>query len=158
MLLDSPPTTIDGWVQKAITVDSQYRMTMDILGGMSKKMDTQGGRFKETKKTNYSDYFKTRKYRDEKKDDDAMDIDAMSTEKRITLMKKGACFICEKPGHMAHDHDKYVKKARKENARGTTSSPPKKKNISEIHALLQGLTSEETKELMALQLDRKSVV
>ena len=67
-------------------------------------------------KMNYSDYFKTRKYHDEKKDNDAMDIDAMSTEKRITLMKKGACFICEKPGHMARDHDKYVKKARKENA------------------------------------------
>ena len=43
MLLDSPPTTINGWVQKAITVDSQYRMTMDILGGMSKKSDTRGG-------------------------------------------------------------------------------------------------------------------
>ena len=80
-----------------------------------------------------------------------MDIDAMSTEKRITLMKKGACFICEKPGHMARDHDEYVKKNRKENVRGTTSSPPKKKNINEIHALLQGLTNEETKELMALQ-------
>ena len=47
------------------------------------------------KKMNYSDYFKTKKYCDEKKDDDAMDIDAMSTEKRNTLMKKGACFICE---------------------------------------------------------------
>ena len=80
-----------------------------------------------------------------------MDIDAMSTEKRITLMKKGACFICEKPGHMARDHDKYVKKAKKESARGTTSSPPKKRNINDIHVLLQGLSSEETKELMALQ-------
>ena len=38
------------------------------------------------KKASYSDYFKTRKYREEKKDDDAMDIDAMSTEKRVTLM------------------------------------------------------------------------
>ena len=119
MLLDSPPTTIDGWVQKAITVDSQYRMTMDILGGMSKKTDNKGGRFKDTRKTNYLDYFKTRKYRDEKKDDNAMDIDAMSTEKRITLMKKGACFICEKPGHMARDHDEYVKKNRKERRRKT---------------------------------------
>ena len=86
MLLDSPPTTIDGWVQKAITVDSQYRMTMDILGGMSKKTDTRGGRFKETKKANYSDYFKTRKYRDEKKDDDAMDImSSFSSEKNSFL-------------------------------------------------------------------------
>ena len=36
-------------------------MTMDILGGMSKKTDTRGGQFKETKKANYSEYFKTRK-------------------------------------------------------------------------------------------------
>ena len=80
-----------------------------------------------------------------------MDIDAMSDERRITLMRKGACFICKKPGHMARDHDEYMKKTRKESAQGTTSSPPKKKNISEIHALLQGLSNEETKELMALQ-------
>ena len=114
-------------------------------------MDNKGGRFKETKKTNYTDYFKARKYREEKKDDDTMDIDAMSTEKRITLMKKGACFICEKPRHMAHDHNKYVKKTRKESAPGTTSSPPKKRNINEIHAFLQGLLNKEMKELMALQ-------
>ena len=81
-----------------------------------------------------------------------MDIDAMSTEKRITLMKKGACFICEKPGHMARNHDEYVKKTKKESAQETASSPPKKRNINEIHMLLQGLSSEETKELMALQL------
>ena len=114
---------------------------------MSKKSDNRGGRFKETKKTNYSDYFKTKKYCKEKKDDDTMDIDAMSTEKRITLMKKGACFICEKPGHMARDHNEYVKKTRKESARGTTSSPQKKRNINEIHALLQGLSTKETRNL-----------
>ena len=97
MLLDSPPTTIDGWVQKAITVDSQHCMTMDILGGMNKKTDNKGGRFNDTRKTNYSDYFKTRKYRDEKKDNDAMDIDARSTKKRITLMKKGAFLFAKNP-------------------------------------------------------------
>jgi hypothetical protein len=31
MLLDNPPNTIEGWVQKAITIDGQYRATMDIL-------------------------------------------------------------------------------------------------------------------------------
>ena len=72
-------------------------MTMDILGGMNKKTDNKGGRFNDTRKTNYSDYFKTRKYRDEKKDNDAMDIDAMSTKKRITLMKKGAFLFAKNP-------------------------------------------------------------
>ena len=33
MLLDNPPTTLDGWVHKAIAVDSNYRMTMEVWGG-----------------------------------------------------------------------------------------------------------------------------
>ena len=124
-------------------------MTMEILGGLGRKADSRG-KTREVKKITYTDYFKNRKYREEK-DPMAMDIDAMSTEKQITLMRKGACFICEKPGHLAHDHDEYMKKERKEDARGSTSFAPKKKNISEIHALLQALSSEETKELLALQ-------
>ena len=36
-----------------------------------------------------------------KKDPNAMDIDAMSMEKRTALMRKGACFICKEPGHLA---------------------------------------------------------
>ena len=31
MLMDSPPTTIERWVDKAILIDSQYRMTMEVL-------------------------------------------------------------------------------------------------------------------------------
>jgi hypothetical protein len=108
------------------------------------------GKAKETKKSTYGDYFKARKYKEEK-DPNAMDIDAMSMEKRLALMKKGACFKCEKPGHMARDHDEYVKREKKENARGSTSFLPKKKTIGEIHALLQALSDDETKELMALQ-------
>ena len=93
MLLDNPPTTLDGWVHKAIAVDSNYRMTIEILGGLGRKADSRG-KAREAKKITYMDYFKNRKYREEK-DPMAMDIDAMLTEKRITLMKKGACFICE---------------------------------------------------------------
>jgi hypothetical protein len=148
MLLDNPPTTLDGWIHKAIAVDSNYRMTMDILGSLGKKTENKS-KAKEGKKLTYADYFKNKKYREEK-DPMAMDIDAMSTEKRITLMKKGACFICEKPGHLARDHDEYMKKERKENTRGSTSFMPKK-NINEIHALLEALSAEETKELLALQ-------
>ena len=36
-----------------------------------------------------------------KKDPNAMDIGAMLMEKRAALMRKGACFICEEPGHLA---------------------------------------------------------
>ena len=92
-------------------------MTMEILGGLGRKADSRG-KAREVKKITYMDYFKNRKYRE---DPMAMDIDVMSTEKRITLMRKGACLICEKPGHLARDHDEYMKKERKENTRGSTS-------------------------------------
>ena len=144
MLLDNPPIDLNGWVHKAIALDSQYRMTMDVLGGLNRRRTNDKGKVKETKKTTYMDYFNRKKYREEK------DPNAMSTEKRMTLMKKGACFICEEPGHMAKDHDEHMRK-KKEYSRGSTSSPPKKKDIGQIHAMLQGLTPKETKELFGLQ-------
>jgi hypothetical protein len=39
----------------------------------------------------------------EKRDPNAMDVDFMSTEERTTLMRKGACFRCKKPGHRANE-------------------------------------------------------
>ena len=45
-----------------------------------------------------------------KKDPNAMDIDAMSMEKWAALMRKGACFICEEPGHLSWDHKKQMEK------------------------------------------------
>ena len=41
----------------------------------------------------------------EEKDPDAMDIDGMTAGKRAYLMKKGVCFKCEKPGHLARPRD-----------------------------------------------------
>ena len=63
-------------------------------------------------------------------------------------MRKGACFICEEPGHMARDHKEY--EAKKGRTWGNTS-PPQKKTIKEIHALLQELSPHEIKELLVLQ-------
>ena len=137
MLLDSPPTTIEGWVDKAILIDSQYRMTMDVLG----RKTSEGKTNKPAK-----NYFGAR--RSQERDPDAMDIDAMTTEKQAVLMRKGTCFICEEPGHMAWDHKEY--EAKKGRTWGNTS-PPQKKTIKEIHALLQELSPQEKKELLELQ-------
>ena len=54
-------------------------MTMEILGGLGRKADSRG-KAREVKKITYTDYFKNKKYREEK-DPMAMDIDAMSTDK-----------------------------------------------------------------------------
>ena len=70
MLMDSPPTTIEGWVDKAILIDSQYRMTMDVLG----RKTSEG-------KTNNPAKNYLGAKRSCERDPDAMDIDAMMTKK-----------------------------------------------------------------------------
>ena len=84
-----------------------------------------------------------------------MDINRMLTEKQMILMKKGACFICEEPGHMAKEHFELEKKKKTTNIRRTeassSSSTSKKENVKEIHALIEPLSPEEMKELLALQ-------
>ena len=78
----------------------------------------------------------------------------MSTDKRATLMKRGACFICEKPGHLARDHKAYEeaeKKKGKTLERGNSERTPKKNNIEKIHALLSSLSPKETAQLLSMQ-------
>lgn len=75
-----------------------------------------------------------------------MEVDAMSTEKQMMLMKKGTCFICEGVGHRASDQ----KPGGSHDDRRKGKSTPRK-NISEIHAFIQELTKDETDELLALQ-------
>ena len=42
-----------------------------------------------------------RRWNIQHRDPDAMDVDAVTTEKRGEWMKKGLCFNCNKPGHSA---------------------------------------------------------
>jgi Zinc knuckle len=39
----------------------------------------------------------------EKRDPNAMDVDALTMEERGTLLRQGKCFRCKKTGHMAKD-------------------------------------------------------
>lgn len=155
MLLEKPPTTIDGWVDKAIFFDTMYRNTMEVL---AQKIDegrtTNRNKGGTSRRFEYSNYFGNRDNRSwreprEKKDPDAMDIDAMSTEKRTLLMKKGLCFICEKSGHRASEHKDF------ETKRKDKDDVPKRKDIRKLHTYLQKLSKEETAELLALQTGDK---
>ena len=71
-----------------------------------------------------------------------MDVDAMSIEHRNELMKKGACFKCEEPGHLAKDcKNGYKNKGRTQNSYQTKRTSPK-----EVAALLAAMTEEERDE------------
>ena len=151
-LMESPPITIEGWIEKAIFFDNMYRSTMEVLEQKAKEERTfprNNSKANSSKKFDYSNYFGNRNNRTtrERKDPDAMDVDAMSTEKRVTLMKKGLCFICEKPGHLAKEHkDKNFGVDKKEETK-----TPKRRDLRKLHTYLQALTREEKEELFALQ-------
>jgi hypothetical protein len=109
MMTPPVPTTIDGWVNQAILLDSMYRHTMETMN-IDEKTRNDKRTPSKSGGTNYSDHKKKHYNNKKDNDDDAMDIDRLSPEKRTILMKKGACFICEKPGHLARDHDEHEKK------------------------------------------------
>ena len=67
-------------------------------------------------------------------------------------MRKGLCFLCEEPGHLARDCKKNKKKT-------TTKEEPKSspRNMKKIFAILQSLSKKEKEELDALHKGEEEV-
>ena len=141
MMLDTPPTDIKGWMKKAVMINSQYRMTMEILGRWLNEGKTTTSTRTSTNRTTWND--RTYEQKKPRRDPDAMDVDTMTTEERTILLRQGACFLCKEPGHMARDCKKKGKAPQKK----TLQKSP----IEQIHALSKGLSLEDKKKLMALQ-------
>ena len=94
----------------------------------------------------------------EERDPNAMDVDAMSIKERDSLVKKGACFKCKKPGNRAQDCEekKPISKKLITQTNATSSNKPSKlHNIRKLHAAFMGLTKEEKEELLALSNKEK---
>jgi hypothetical protein len=92
---DNIPKTIDGWIEKAIQYDTNWRMGNQFLN--------QGNPSKQKADTNKSNRNARWWRTNEKRDPNAMDVDALTMEKRGTLLRQGKCFRCKKTGHMAKD-------------------------------------------------------
>jgi Zinc knuckle len=95
---DDVPKTIDGWMEKAIQFDTNWRM-----GNLFFNQNIKTNPSKQKADTNKSNrnacWWRTNK----RKDPNAMDVDALTMEKRGTLLRQGKCFCCRKTGHMAKD-------------------------------------------------------
>ena len=156
LLLDTVPTTVDDWAEKAIQIDSNYRQTMEVierLNGERKNAKTSTSK-NSSSSNNYASNSNNYNWRQKKeKDPDAMDVDAMSTQKRDYLMKKGACFKCEVVGHRASEHDEYEKEQEKKKGKGKA---PQKKDLRSIHTLIASLTKGEKEELLAMTVPKET--
>jgi hypothetical protein len=94
---DDIPKTIDGWMEKAIQFDTNWRMenllfNPDMKASSSKKADTN-------KSNKNACWWRT----NERKDPNAMDVNALTMEERATLLRQEMCFCCKKTGYMAKD-------------------------------------------------------
>jgi hypothetical protein len=96
LVSDNIPKTINGWMEKAIQFDTNWRM-----GSLFFNQDIKGNPSKQKADTNKSNenarWWKT----NERRDPNAMDVDALTMEERGMLLRQGKCFRCKKAGHMA---------------------------------------------------------
>jgi Zinc knuckle len=92
------PKTIDGWMEKAIQFDTNWRM-----GDLFFNQDIKTNPSKQKADTNKSNWNAHWWRMSERKDPNAMDVDALTMEERGMLLRQGKCFRCKKTGHMAKD-------------------------------------------------------
>ena len=131
------PRTIEDWFEKAIQFDTNYREASAIFGPNRRNNDS--------KSTNRSWYRPA-----EKKDPNAMDIDALTFKERQTLMKQEKCFKCRKTGHRAAncpgEEDKKGKKK---------EETPKADLVRNAFATIRVLTKDEREAFAKMKLEGK---
>ena len=128
--LATPPTDLKGWYEWASRLDNNYRKLQRILNRST-------GRFPDKKEEPRRRWTFQKKERDP----NAMDVDALSIEKRNEMMKKGLCFGCEKPGHLNKDCPNKRKPATSSNTAPPSYSPPKKMGAKELYTHIRSLTA-----------------
>jgi Zinc knuckle len=94
---DDIPKTINGWMEKAIQFDMNWRM-----GNLFFNQDTKASPSKQRVDTNKSNGNARLWRMNERKDPNAMDVDTLTMEER-GMLRQGKCFRCKKTGHMAKD-------------------------------------------------------
>jgi hypothetical protein len=121
--LPTPPTDLDGWFEWSSRLDNNFRKMLRIFGRSPNK--------KEEPKRHWH-------FQKKERDPNAMDVDAMTIEKRDEAMRKGLCFGCGKPGHLNRDCPDRKKTIY------SRQTPPKKMNPKELYTHIRTLTKEMT--------------
>ena len=135
--LPTQPKDLKEWYEWASRLDNNYRRMQRILGRPAGK-----GREEPTRRWTFQK---------KEKDPNAMDVDALTIDKRTEYMKKGLCFGCGKGGHLNRDcPDRKKPTVYKATTSAPPSySPPKKMAAKELYTHIRSLTAlmnEEEKE------------
>jgi Zinc knuckle len=85
-------------MEKAIQFNTNWRM-----GNLFFNQDIKGNPSKQKADTNKSNGNARLWRTNERRDPNAMDVDALTMEERGMLLRQGKCFHCKKTGHMPKD-------------------------------------------------------
>ena len=130
--LEKPPKTLDEWFEWASRLDNNWRRMQQIMG-RSRDTHTNGNNTSTRKKEEPRQQFNFTR-----RDPNAMNVDALSINKREEMMKKGLCFNCGKPGHLSRDcPDKKKTTA----SPPPLYSPPKKMAPKELYMHIRSITA-----------------
>ena len=86
---ENVPETLSGWCKKAAFQEQNWQEIQKMFGKTTQNKNNNNT----PRKFNFSIW----------RDPNAMDVDVLTAEQRIELMKKGACFNCKAIGHLSWD-------------------------------------------------------
>jgi hypothetical protein len=131
---EHPPKTLEEWYTKATNFYVGHQRPQRLFKKQDNKPATTPSAFPAQKKFSFP----------EKKDPNAMDIDRMSIEERMHLMKEGKCFRCKLFGHLSWDCPN-----KGQNNMTTTTTPKWTGKSAAVHiqTLIASMSKEEKKAL-----------
>jgi hypothetical protein len=137
MTLDNPPETLKDWYKWATKLDHNYRRMQRVVGKSRDNYKNSSGNTKNEPKKNWN-------FQRREKDPNAMDVDALTLEKRNEMMKKGQCFGCGEQGHISRDCPKKKKASTSQthSQAPPSYSPPKKIPPKELGAHIRAMTAQ----------------
>src|SRR5271154_1250238 len=125
-LSDNVPDTIEGWADRAIQYDTNYRLNQAIFG-MNERRENRTSSPRQ-------------------RDPNAMDIDVLTTNERTRLMKIGACFRCRRTGHLSRDCPNFYQPKKEVPKPAEPKKWKGKEMATHIRSLLASMDEEEKDE------------
>jgi hypothetical protein len=144
LTLPTPPTTLDEWYAWAVKLQNNF---IRMKNAISKTQGQKGNTNPSTNRKHNEKGPRRFYFEPTPRDPNAMDVDAMTTEERTALMKKGACFICRMIGHISRD---CPQKKKKNPPPPPTNQKMKGKELhAHVRALLAQMEEEDKDEFFA---------